>query len=180
MRRQSKKISTLLVAIMFLLGASANAQRLVFLYAHGAYAAPLDKNFSNNFTTGLGAEGGAGIGWKKTFIVGTIGYTNFFHKNVALIDSVGPTISPSDLHYIPIKVGLRQYIFMKTIYLHGDVGLGNIKDKYASDTRFSGDIGAGVKFAGFEVQLDYDGFTRKDPSGYASWIGVKAGFNIGL
>ena len=37
-----------------------------------------------------------------------------------------------------------------------------------------------VKLGMFEAQLDYDGFSRNDPSGYASWIGIKAGINIGL
>ena len=67
-----------------------------------------------------------------------------------------------------------------TIYIHGDLGVGKIKNKVMSHSRFSGNIGAGLKFAGFEAELVYDGFTRENPSGYASWIGIKAGISIGL
>jgi len=180
MPRTLRKILGLFVAAFVINCGNLYAQHVGFVFGHALYAGPLDKNFSNNYNSGLGVEGGGGIGWNKTFLVGTIGYTNFFHKSVTDGDSSGPYASGSDLHFIPIKVGLRQYIFMKTIYLHGDVGLGNIKSKAASDTRFSGDIGAGIKFMHFEVQIDYDGFTRNNPSGYASWFGIKAGLEFGL
>jgi opacity protein-like surface antigen len=171
---RKKMIRLLFVSIMVFASTSLlKAQHLVLIYAHALYDAPLDKNFKENYNSGFGVEGGAGIGWKKTFLIGTVGYTNFFHKDEA---------EGGDLHYVPVKIGLRQYVFLKNIYIHGDLGLGTIKNKVYSDTRFSGDIGAGVKFVGFEVQLDYDGFTRKEPetSGYSSWIGIKAGFALGL
>lgn len=180
MTRSLKKMFGLLVAAFVLWAGNVNAQHVGFVFGHALYAGPVDKNFKNNYTSGLGVEAGGGIGWNKTFLVGTIGYTNFFHKNTIGSDSGGPYASGNDLHFVPVKVGLRQYIFMKTIYLHGDVGLGNIADKTSNDSQFSGDIGAGIKFAHFEIQLDYDGFTRKDPSGYASWIGLKAGLEFGL
>jgi opacity protein-like surface antigen len=169
--RFGKKMLLLFITLFFAGVGELNAQHLVFVFGHALYAPPVDKNFKNNYTSGLGVEGGAGIGWNKTFLVGTIGYSNFFHESGN---------DGGDLHYIPFKAGLRQYIFLKDLYIHGDVGLGKINDKTGSASRFSGDIGAGIKFAGLELQLDYDGFTRSDPSGYASWLGIKAGFNIGL
>ncbi|CAN5746782.1 hypothetical protein BH10BAC2_BH10BAC2_44050 [soil metagenome] len=149
------------------------SQNLLFLYAHGIYANPVDKNFKDGYNAGLGVEAGAAIGWNKTFIVGTLGYTSFSDRD---------NNTAGNISYTPFKVGLRQYVFSKLIYIHGDLGIGKVKNEVIDDTRFSGDIGAGVKLAGFEVQLDYDGFTRKSPeaSGYASWIGIKAGFNLGL
>ena len=164
----------LLLLCLLSVSNKSQAQRLVFLYAHALYASPLDKNFNDNFNSGIGVEGGAAIGWGKTFLVGTVGYTKFFDNSKNTTGSIS---------YIPMKLGLRQYIVSKFVYVHGDLGIGRIKnDIYNNESRFSGDIGAGVKFTTFEVQLDYDGFTRKspDPSGYASWIGIKAGFNIGL
>jgi len=168
---RKKMLLQMIITLLFTSVSQLYAQHLVFIYAHALYAAPVDKNFKNNYTSGLGLEGGAAIGWNKTFLVGTIGYSNFFHES----ENLG-----GDLHYVPFKAGLRQYIFLKDLYIHGDLGIGKLNDKIGSDTQFSGDIGAGIKFAGLEVQLDYDGFTRSDPSGYASWIGIKAGFNIGL
>lgn len=170
-RLRTKIVSLLGTAVIIMCATQLNAQHLVFVYGHALYASPLDKNFQNGYNSGIGAEAGAGIGWKKTFLVGTIGYTNFFHKSI---------VEEGDLHFVPIKAGLRQYLFLKNLYIHGDVGLGTIKNKVTSDTRFSGDVGVGIKFVGLEAELDYDGFNRKDPSGYASWIGIKAGFALGL
>src|SRR6266496_2980570 len=145
--------------------------RFVFLFGHAVYAAPAEKNLKDGYNTGLGAEAGAGVGWNKTFLQATIGYSHFFKQG----DN-----SAGDISIVPFKAGLRQYVFSKMIYVHGDLGMDKIADKITSEGRFSGDIGAGIKFAGFEVQLDYDGYTRSNPSGFASWIGFKAGFAIGL
>lgn len=155
----------------FTFSASVSAQQAFFLFGHGVYSTPVDKNFKGNYNTGLGVEGGAAIGWNKTFIVGTIGYSNFSNENGVL----GGNIS-----YVPYKIGLRQYIFSKLLYIHGDLGAATIKNDNYNESRFSGDLGIGVKLGSFEAQLDYDGFSRSDPSGYASWIGIKAGFAFGL
>lgn len=169
MTSQARKKFIILAAGLFFICIYVKAQRLVFLYGHALYGAPVEKSFKEGYNTGLGVEAGAGAGWKKTFIVGTVGYTNFFNEGG----------NPAgDLHYIPVKGGIRQYIFLKNLYIHGDLGIGNIKNKIESATRFSGDIGAGVKFTGFEAQLDYNTITGKSPA--ASWIEIKAGFSIGL
>jgi hypothetical protein len=179
MQGKNEMMALLITALIFFSN-EVNAQHVGFVFGHALYAGPIDKNFSNNYNSGLGVEGGGGMGWNKTFIVGTIGYSNFFHKSISETDSVAPYASGSDLHFIPLKVGLRQYIFLKTVYLHGDVGIANLKSKSASASRFSGDVGAGVKFLHFEVQIDYDGFTRSEPTGYASWFSLKAGLEFGL
>jgi hypothetical protein len=159
--------STMLVAYCN----NLNAQHLILLFGHGIYATPTDKNFKRGYNNGLGVEVGGGIGWNKTFIVGTIGYTHFFKEG----DN-----SAGDAGIVPFKVGLRQYIFSKLIYIHADVGADKIKNKISSDSRFSADIGAGIRLGLFELQLDYDGYARDDPSGFASWVGFKAGFAFGL
>ena len=148
-----------------------HAQHLVLLFGHGIYAVPEDKNSKNGYNTGLGVEAGAGIGWNKTFIAGTIGYSHFFK------DSGN---AAGDVSVVPFKVGLRQYVFSKLIYIHGDLGVDKITNKISSGGHFSGDIGAGIKFSIFELQLDYDGYTRGDPPGFASWVDFKAGFAFGL
>ena len=55
--------SLLLLCFLFCVSKSLRAQKLVFLYAHGLYANPLDKNFNDNYNSGFGVEGGAGIGF---------------------------------------------------------------------------------------------------------------------
>src|SRR3954447_21144300 len=159
-----KKMITLVIALAVLVAYCNNlkAQHLILLYGHGIYATPTDKNFKQGYNTGVGVEGGGGIGWNRTFIVGTIGYTHFFKEG----DN-----SAGDVGIVPFKAGLRQYIFSKMIYIHGDVGVDKIKNKTFSDSRFSADIGAGIRLGLLELQLDYDGYTRDDPSGFASWVG---------
>jgi hypothetical protein len=152
---------------------TVRSQRLVFLYGHAVYASPVDKNFNHQYKFGGGAEGGVGVGWNKTFLVGTIGYSYF--------ESESGT-EAGNVTYVPFKAGVRHYLLSKLLYIHGDLGIGRVTYKNIASTqsRLSGDIGAGVKFGPFEAQLDYDGFSRSDPSGYASWIGIKAGFSFGL
>ncbi len=175
MTRLSKKALSIVLLTIFTLifTNNLNAQRLIFVFGHGLYANPVDKNFDNNYRFGLGLEGGAGVGLKNTFIVGTAAFTQFKSENSN--DSGSVTV-------IPFKAGVRQYLVGKLVYLHGDVGIAsvNYRDGESAKSRLTAGIGAGFKLAGFEVQLDYDGFSRDTPSGYASWIGIKAGFTISL
>lgn len=169
--KKSLSVFVLFFSMAFL--NKAAAQRLFFIYGHALYAQPSGNNFGDATKGGIGGEVGAGIGWKKTFIVGTTGYTLFFNKD---------SYTSGNITYVPVKLGVRQYLVKKLVFLHADAGVGKIKISDESSSRFSGDFGAGVKFAGFELQLDYDGFASKspEPSGYNSWIGFKAGFNIGF
>jgi len=168
-----KAVTMLVICIMLTVYYTAHAQKLFFLFGHALYASPLEKEFKDTYKYGIGAEGGAGIGWKKTFITGTIGYTSFTAETSNVAGKVNS---------IPIKIGLRHYLLEKLLYVHGDIGIASIKDEIMSSaqTKFSGDIGTGLKIGGLEVQLDFDGFSRANPSGYNSWIALKAGFAIGL
>ena len=150
------------------------AQKLFFLFAHGQYALPTDSYFKHNYNYGLGVEGGAGIGTGRTFFVGTVGYTSF------------TSVSGNDFgnsSFVPIKGGIRHYLLVgKILFIHADGGVAFIKNNIVNSSRFSGDIGVGVKLGPIEVLADYDGFTRSsaENSGYSSWIGIKAGFRFGL
>jgi hypothetical protein len=150
---------------------SLQAQRLVFLFGHFVYSSPTGGSFKDNYKYGAGAEAGVGVGLlSKTFFTGTLGYSSFRHS------SSNPT---GNISFVPIKAGLRHYLFARMLFIHGDLGVGIINNKNAdnSSTKFSGDLGVGVKLAGLEVLADYDGFVGS-PSG--SWIGLKAGFSFGL
>jgi hypothetical protein len=164
-----------LVAILLLAGMynSAQAQKLFFVFAHGQYAAPLQNSFKHDYNYGLGAEAGAGVSLgSKTFFTGTIGYTVFN----------SPSKEISNLIYVPMKLGFRKYFLpANLIFIHADAGVAHINDKTtdSKSTRFSGDVGAGVKLGPFEMGLAFDGFA-KEGSGYASWVAVKAGWRFGL
>jgi hypothetical protein len=152
----------------------ASAQHLVFLFGHLQYAEPVDTYFKHTSNNGFGVEGGAAVGIGRTFLIGTIGYTSFA---AASGDTAGT------LSYVPLKGGLRHYLLVgKILFLQVDVGVGHIKNQVVNSSRFSGDLGLGVKLGPFEVMASYDGFTRTggETSGYSSWIGIKAGARLGL
>jgi hypothetical protein len=155
---------------------NAKAQHLVFIFAHPVYESPVDKDFKNNYSFGLGAEGGVGIGAGRTFFIGTIGYS-YFNARSNAEKPIG------NLNYVPIKVGFRHYILVgKVLFINADAGVATITDRstHTSSSRFTADIGPGVKLGPFEAIVNYDGFARSDPSGYASWLAFKLGWRIGL
>jgi hypothetical protein len=163
------------VAMLLIAGSynSAQAQKVFFVFAHGQYASPMQAHFKNDYNFGLGGEAGAGINLgKKTFLTGTVGYTVFN----------APSKEIRDLTYVPMKLGVRKY-FLPTnlLFIHADAGVANIKDKTtnSSSSRFTGDVGAGVKLGLFELGLAFDGFSRAG-AGYASWVAFKAGWRFGL
>jgi hypothetical protein len=166
---------SMILAILVTTGlfSGVQAQKLFFLFAHGQYLTPIDKDLKNAYNFGAGAEGGAGIGLGKTFLTGTIGYSVFDAKKGTGL---------SNLTMVPMKLGLRHYFLpMNLIYIHADAGVVNLKAKGSdSQSRFTGDIGAGVKLGPLEAGIAYDGFSKKDPSGYASWLAFKVGWRMGL
>jgi len=166
---------SMILAILMITGlySGVQAQKLFFIFVHGQYLTPTDKNFKNAYNFGAGAEGGAGIGLGKTFITGTVGYSVFEAKKGT---------PATNLTMVPMKLGLRHYFLpMNLIYIHADAGVANIKVKGGSSASpFTGDVGAGVKLGPLEAGIAYDGFSKKDSYGSASWLAFKLGWRIGL
>jgi len=168
--------SIMVMAILLVAGlcSGVQAQKLFFVFVHGQYASPVQNSFKNDYNYGVGAEGGAGIGFgAKTFLTGTVGYTVFN----------SPSKELGNITYVPMKVGLRRYLLPgNLLFVHADAGVASIKDKTtnSSYSRFTADIGAGAKLGPFELGVAYDGFKREGASGYASWLGFKAGWRFGL
>ncbi|MDB5232068.1 MAG: hypothetical protein JWN76_2873 [Chitinophagaceae bacterium] len=171
--KQLIKIFFVLVMISF--AGNANSQRLFFLFAHGIYSVPANNDMSNNYKFGAGGEAGVGVGMKKTFITGTIGYSSFSSKTTPIYNT------KNNLTYVPIRVGLRHYVFGKLVYLKGDAGLANVKTQSGSgSSKFTSSLGAGVKFGGIELEGDYEGVKIPNTNTNGSWFGLKAGFYFGL
>ncbi len=175
-----KSLSTIIFLVIFFTICSCvinevKAQKLIFLYGHGLFATPLDESSKARYSSGFGADAGVGIGMKKTFFVGSIGYTSFNAKG-NFLGVIGNHES-----YIPVKVGIRQYLPLKIIYVDGNLGVGFVKnDVDGSNSRFAFDLGAGVKFGGFDAGINWDSFKEIKPSGWSSWIAFKAGYQIGF
>lgn len=167
-------IAFLLALTAICISKPLHAQKLVFLFGHVLYAVPVDQRFEKNYSYGLGVEGGIGLGTGRTFIVGTVGYSSFtaFSSNPY-----------GKLSYVPIKIGIRRYLLVgKLLFINVDAGVGILQNGLYNGSRFSGDIGLGVKLGPFEVMADYDGFAKSsiEGSGYSSWIGIKAGMTFGF
>lgn len=168
-----KKVFFPLVLIV-LAGAfnKAAAQKLIFLFGHAVYSAPAGSSFKDAYKFGAGGEAGIGVGLLgKTFLTGTVGFSDFVHSS---------SNDGGNLTYVPVKLGIRHYLFAKLLFIHGDIGAGHFKENKIdySATRAVGDLGAGLKLGPFEVLADYDGIFGNNPSG--SWVSLKAGFNFGL
>lgn len=166
-----------LLAFLFLVYTQAHAQKLFFGFGHVVYAQPSGKALSAQYAGGVGGEIGAGVKIiNKTYATGTLGYTYFFDKaNLAQ--------QPGDLHYVPVRLGIRQGLLpMNILFAHADFGTASVKNKLTDGTRFTGSVGVGAKLTTFDLSLDYEFFGRKktDPAGANSWIGFKAGFRLGL
>lgn len=167
-----RSLTVMAMLIIAGLYGKVQAQKVFFAFAHGLYASPVQSEFKNDYNYGAGAEGGVGIAvGKKTFLTGTIGYTVFN----------SPSKELGNITYVPMKIGVRKYFLpAKLLFLHADAGVGQIKDKTTntSSSRFSANVGGGVKLGPFEMGVAFDGFVRN--GGYASWVGFKAGWRFGL
>ncbi len=143
-------------------------------FIHGLFSTPIDKSSRSRFSSGIGAEGGVGFGLKSTVFVGSVGYTSF-HSKSAYSNILGTNES-----YIPVKVGIRQYLPLNKIFGDANLGVGFVNNNIdSSKSRFAFDVGGGVKFGGFEAGLNVDAFKEVKPNGWSSWIVLKAGFSFG-
>ena len=168
------RLSLLVFISMLAFQYQGRAQKLIFLFGHVVYSAPVDTYFAHNYSCGIGVEGGLGFGTNRTFLMGTIGYSNF---------SAYSENPYGKLSFIPVKVGIRHYLLVgKLLFLNADAGVGILKNGLYNGSRFSADIGLGVKLGPFEVMADYDGYSNSssETSGYSSWIGIKAGMTFGF
>ncbi|RFM28909.1 hypothetical protein DXN05_09075 [Deminuibacter soli] len=163
---------------------SAHAQRLFTIFVNPMYNAPSGDKFSGAYNAGFGIEGGAGIGWGRTFLTGTLGY-NWFnatgkYKNFGL-----PGTKPGNLTATPIKVGIRQYLFGRMLYAKVDGGVAFTNNKHDKGSKFIADAGVGVKLAGFNLGIDVNtlnfGLGEPYTSGkWVNWVSFKAGWSFGL
>jgi hypothetical protein len=164
-----KLVKVLLVIAFISVMNHSNAQKLVFLFGHAGYASSVGKLRDAN-NSGLGLEGGVGVGLGKTFIVGTVGTT-------WLAVNKRGTTSQGGLKYTPFTVGARRYVLLKNLFVKGDIGLATMKiiDTDNKSSHLTTSFGGGLKFSGFEALVDYNSVTS-----YGSWIGLKLGITLGL
>jgi len=162
----------LLSAMMHVFANKLCAQSLPKVLAFGnfTYANPYNTDFKNHYNNGVGFEVGAGIGFKKTIFIGSLGYMNYTGSG-----------NTSNLKVMPVKVGVREYLIGK-LFVNGNIGLAiqssdNISGSSANT--FLYEVGAGVKVIKIlELGLAYTGWKQANTSSAANSVLFKVGFSI--
>lgn len=146
------------------------------IYIRALYATAIDKSSQELYNGGAGGIAGILVGEKTTRFNASIGYEHFFADN--------GTNRLGDETYVPVKVGVREYIplTMHFLFVQGDAGIGFVNNSKISNghSPFAFDIGGGVKIAAFEAALIWDNFHEVTPAGTSSWLTFQVGINLGL
>ena len=134
------------------------------------YAGPKG-DFKKAYNFGAGGEVFGGIGLGKTFIIGTAGFSAFKTQS---------GIRSGTLTYIPLKIGLKHFIFRKLLFINADLGKAIVKNNNFNERRFTRGIGFGAKLLGLEAGLYYDGWKNKNAPGFSNSVNIKAGWSLSL
>jgi hypothetical protein len=168
-----KACIVILVSSVSLVSASAQIKRPHLLIgANASYNNP-QGSFANTYKFGLGGEVFGGIGVGKTYLIATLGTSNFFADKE---NSYGSLV------YKPIKVGVRQFLFSNKIFVTGDMGVGYVKDKTMnnSENKFTAGIGAGARLLGLEAGIYYNSWKALHEPGFSNSVQLKVGWSITL
>lgn len=160
-------------SIIFLVTNVADAQIKkpgVTLGGYVIYATPKG-DFGKAFKFGGGGEVFGGIGLGKTFIVVTAGLSKFRPQSSS---HSGPVT------YTPFKVGVRQFILGKTVFINADLGRATVKSGTFNQMRFTRGIGIGAKLFGLQAALYHDGWKNKGASGFSNSTNIKVGWGLSL
>lgn len=168
-----------LLAIFCLLNIQSRAQEKeqpklkkpgLFIGGNLLYSAPRG-NFANSYKGGPGAEAVGGLGYGKTYLVATLGYAHFISR---------PGVSA--IIYKPKKIGIRQYIMGKRLFLNADIATASIRDrsKSVAENHLTRGFGGGVRLLGMEAALYYDGFKNANSTTYSNSLQFKLGWNLGI
>ena len=154
----------------------SKAQSVSFAYANGTYSKPVDGTSIEKYSYGLGVDGGVGIGANSTFFVASAGYSSFIAKSS---NSKTPSYN---MDYVPIKVGVRQYLPGDVFFLNANAGMGIITNKSQNPQILSSalptaDFGAGIRISSnFEISGNYDVMKEPVANGFRGWLVLKAGW----
>ncbi len=128
-------------------------------------------SFGNNYSKGVGAEIKGGIGLGKTYLVASTGYAYYFGRG-----------DYENLSVKPFKIGLRQYLFSKKLFVNADLGRATIKDniKGTNEVHNLRGFGAGANLLGLEAAVNYEGWDNAGSNGFSNSLQYKLGWNIKL
>ena len=135
------------------------------------YAQPQD-DLKNSYKQGFGLELKAGVGLGKTYLIATLGYTGYTPQSSSV----------SKLSNQQMKVGIKQYFLAKRLFVNGDIGVSYLDTGKRAPviTRFTSDIGAGVRLFGIEASIYYDAWNKLSGEGTSKTMQFKLGYNFTL
>ena len=142
----------------------------VTLGGYVIYATPKG-DFGKVFKFGGGGEVFGGVGLGKTFIIATAGFSRFKPQSSS---HSGPVT------YTPFKVGVRQFILGKTVFINADLGRATVKSEIFNEMCFTRGIGIGAKLLGMQAALYYDGWKNKKASVFSNSMNIKVGWGLSL
>ncbi len=142
----------------------------VTLGGYVIYAKPKG-DFAKTYNFGGGGEVFGGVGISKTFIIATTGFSQF---KAASDNHLGA------LNYTPFKIGVRQFILGKILFINADLGRATVKNKTFNETRFTRGFGFGAKLLGLQAALYYDGWKNKNAGGFSNSVNIKLGWGLSL
>lgn len=134
------------------------------------YAKPKG-DFAKTYRFGGGGELFGGVGINKTFIIATAGFSQF---------KAGLDNHSGSLTYTPVKIGVRQFILGKILFINADLGRAVVKNKTFKEARFTRGIGLGAKLLGLQAALYYDGWKNKNARGFSNSVNFKLGWGLSL
>jgi hypothetical protein len=144
----------------------------VLAFGNFTYGSPSSTDFKNISNYGTGYELGAGFGFGKTMLIGSIGQINYHLPQ----QSIGGVIlfEKEDYKITPIKVGLRRYLLLG-LFLNGNLGIAISNSK----SHFLYEAGAGYKLGFFEIGAAYTSYKLSSNLNTSAFL-FKAGLAIKL
>lgn len=127
--------------------------------------------FDASYKNGVGAEAYVGVGVGQTYLVGTLGISTYGAER---------NNQAGRLTYTPMKLGIKQFLLAKRLFIQADLGLARVRNKNFDSKQFTRGIGAGARLLGLEVGLYYDGFKNKNASGFSNSLNAKVGWSFSL
>ncbi|MCY7420348.1 MAG: hypothetical protein LH478_01200 [Chitinophagaceae bacterium] len=172
MKKSFPAPALLFVAILFMFDAvEAQVKKPGFILAGNFVYSNPKGSFANGYSTGVGAEIAGGIGLGKTYLLVSTGYSYFLGKG-----------DNENMPVKPFKVGLRQYLFSKKLFVNADIGRATIKDKIKGTNEVHNlrGLGAGARLLGLEAAINYEGWDHAGSNGFSNSLQYKVGWNIML
>jgi len=80
----------------------------------------------------------------------------------------------------PLKIGLKQFLFRKILFVNADIGKAIVKNRTFNETRFTRGFGIGAKLLGLEFSLYSDGWKNVNARGFSNTLDFKAGWSLSL